>query len=256
VSYESILVDVSDHVATVTLNRPEVLNAFNTTMRQEFRRLWQQVKEDDSVHCVVLRAAGQRAFSSGGDMRQQTGQPANVWNESDPGDDLGPKRNRVWKPVVCAINGICAGGAFYWVNEADIVICSEDATFFDPHVTYGRTAALEPIGLRYRMPLGEVLRVVLLGLDERMSARRALEVGLVSEVVTADGLWGRAAELAQIIAAKPPVAIQGSVKAIWESLDLPRSQALTMGAAYPAISKTAQDPLDLTAIPRGEWRLR
>src|SRR5690606_13491240 len=112
-----------------------------------------------------------------------------------------------------------AGGAFYWLNEADIIICSDDATFFDPHVSYGMTAALEPIGLARRIPLGEALRIALLGLDERMSAQRALQIGLVSEVLPRDQLWSRADEIAQIIAAKPPAAIQGTVRAIWESLD-------------------------------------
>jgi enoyl-CoA hydratase/carnithine racemase len=89
----------------------------------------------------------------------------------------------------------------------------------DPHVSYGMTAALEPIGLLQRIPLGEVLRMTLLGLDERMSAGQAREIGLVSEAVTREALCPRAAELAAIIAAKPPAAIQGSVKGIWESLD-------------------------------------
>ena len=74
---------------------------------------------------------------------------------------------------MAALHGMVAGGALYWVNEADIVICSDDATFFDPHVSYGITAALEPSGLARRVPLGEALRMALLGLDERMSASRA-----------------------------------------------------------------------------------
>ncbi len=105
---------------------------------------------------------------------------------------------------------MAAGGAFYWLNEADILICSDDATFFDPHVAYGMTAALEPIGATYRMPLGEVLRMVLLGNDERISAATALRIGLVSEVVSPDARWNRADELARIIAAKPPAAIQAA----------------------------------------------
>src|SRR5260370_1961001 len=106
-----------------------------------------------------------------------------------------------------------SGVVFYWANEADIVICAEDTTFFDLHVTYGMTSALEPAGMVRRMPLGEVLRVVLLGLDERMSATRALQIGLVSEVVPGPDLWDRADSLARRIAAKPPLAVHGSVNA-------------------------------------------
>lgn len=255
-SYETILLEVEEHVATVTLNRPEALNSFNGQMCAEFRDFWARARDDEDIHCVVLRAAGDRAFSTGVDVREGRDASDNVWNHGDPGDDLGPKRNRVWKPVICAVHGMCAGGAFYWINEADLIICSDDATFFDPHVTYGRTSALEPIGMRYRMPLGEVLRVVLLGLDERMSAERAREIGLVGEVLQRAELWDRADALARLIAAKPPVAIQGSVKAIWESLDLHRTAALDHGTYYPMVSKSAQAPIDISTIPRPEWTLR
>jgi enoyl-CoA hydratase/carnithine racemase len=150
-----------------------------------------------------------------------------------------------------------AGGAFYWINESDIVISSDDATFFDPHVSYGLTSALEPIGLARRIPLGEVLRWALLGLDERVSAARALAIGLVSEVLPADQLWARADELARIIAAKPPAAIQGTVKAIWESLDLPRSTAQQVGLGYTQIGNpigTAEVSRDGFVKPK--WQLR
>ena len=129
---------------------------------------------------------------------------------------------------------MAAGGAFYWLNEADIIICSDDATFFDPHVTYGMTAALEPIGLARRVPLGEALRIALLGNDERVSAQRALQIGLVTEITTRAELWPRADELARLIAAKPPAAVQGTVRAIWESLD--ETRARPWPAAWPTRS--------------------
>jgi enoyl-CoA hydratase/carnithine racemase len=150
----------------------------------------------------------------------------------DPGEYLGPKQNRLWKPVVAAVHGMCAGGAFYWINESDIVICSEDATFFDPHVTYGMVAALEPIGLRQRVPLPEVLRMALLGNDERIGAATALRISLVTEVTPLEQLWTRAHDLAAKIAAKPTSAVQGTTKAIWESLDVGRNAALQMGLKY------------------------
>jgi enoyl-CoA hydratase/carnithine racemase len=74
-------------------------------------------------------------------------------------------------------------GRLYFLNEADVIICSDDATFFDPHVTYGKTSALEPIGLLRRIPIGEVLRMALFGVDERISPARALEIGLVSKII-------------------------------------------------------------------------
>ena len=192
--FQTILLDVdaADRVATITLNRPEVLNAFNRTMCEEMEEAWRAVKYDDSVNAVVLRAAGTRAFSAGLDVKAPYGQPANVWNHEDPGEPLSPKWQKMWKPVVCAVHGMCTAGAFYFVNESDVVICSTDATFFDSHVSAGLVCALEPIGLMRRIGLGETLRIALMGNDERVSADTALRIGLVSEVVAPERLWDRA----------------------------------------------------------------
>jgi len=138
----------------------------------------------------------------------------------------------MWKPVVCAVQGMCTAGALYFVNEADVVVCSEDATFFDSHVSAGLVSALEPVGLMRRVGLGDTLRMALMGNDERVSAQTALRIGLVTEVVPADDLWARAHEIAATIAAKPPSATQGTVKAIWESLDKPYRAAMDQGLIY------------------------
>lgn len=233
-TFETIIleVDETDRVATITLNRPRQLNAFNRTMCEEMARAWRMVKLDDSVNAVVLRAAGDRAFSAGLDVKTAYGQPENIWNHEDPGEALSPKWQKMWKPVVCAVRGMCTAGAFYFVNESDVVICSEDATFFDSHVSAGLVCALEPIGLMRRIGLGETLRIALMGNDERVSAGTALRIGLVSEVVPAERLWDRAHEIAATIAAKPPTATQGTVKAIWESLDKPYRAAMEQGLIY------------------------
>jgi enoyl-CoA hydratase/carnithine racemase len=233
-SFDTILleVDAAAHVATITLNRPESLNAFNRTMCEEVAEAWRRVKLDESVNAVVLRAAGSRAFSAGLDIKTSYGQPDNVWNHEDPGEALSPKWQKMWKPVVCAVQGMCTAGAFYFVNESDVVICSDDATFFDSHVSAGLVCALEPIGLMRHIGLGETLRIALMGNDERVSAQTALRIGLVSEVVSPDRLWVRAHEIATAIAAKPPSATQGTVKAIWESLDKPYRAALEQNLIY------------------------
>ena len=253
----TVLFDVAEHIATITLNRPEAMNSFNQTMLEEFTQIWQRVREDDDIHVVVLRAAGDRAFSTGMDVKQGFDREQNVWSQTDPGERLSPKLNQVWKPVICAVQGMAAGGAFYGLNEADIIICSEDATFFDPHVSYGPTAALEPIGLARRIPLGETLRIALLGLDERVSAERAMQIGMVSEVLPREQLWQRAHELAQIIAAKPAAAIQGTVRAIWESLDSTRTHALRTGLSYCQIGNPiGKAEVDRATVTRPKWTLR
>lgn len=255
---ETLVFDVDDdHVATITLNRPDALNSFTQTMCEEFEELWRRIRLDDDVHAVVLRAAGDRAFSTGIDVKQGIPRPANPWSQDDPGARLGPRANRVWKPVVCAVQGMAAGGAFYWINECDIVICSEEATFFDPHVSYGMVAALEPIGLTRRIALGEVLRIALMGLEERVTAERALQIGLVSEITTREELWSRAHELAAAIARNPPLAVQGTVRAIWESLDEGRTAALARGLSYPQIGSPAGlKAVDRSTAPRPTPRLR
>ncbi|HEY3882417.1 MAG TPA: enoyl-CoA hydratase/isomerase family protein [Trebonia sp.] len=255
--YETVLFETEGNVATVTLNRPEVMNAFNQTMIDEFRDLWQRVRTDDAVHAVVLRAAGDRAFCTGLDVKEGFDRPGNVWSARDPGEGLSPKQNQVWKPVVAAVHGMVAGGAFYWLNDCDIIISADDATFFDPHVSYGLTSALEPIGLARRIPLGEALRWALLGLDERMSAERAREIGLVSELVPADGLWARAAEIGRVIAAKPAAAIQGTVRAIWETHGLDRQTAQRIGWQYTEVG----NPIGKAEVSRDgfvkpKWTLR
>jgi len=218
--YETITFDVgADHVATITLNRPEVMNCFNQQMLDEFGRIWHTCRNEDDIHAVVLRAAGEQ-FSTGVDRKQGRFRHPNPLSEEDPGFWLGAKQNRVWKPLIVAIHGIFAGGAFYWLNECDVAICSQDATFFDPHTTYGMASALEPASLLRRIPFGEVMRLALFGNDERISAAKALSIGLVSEVTTRDELWGRAHTLAKRLAEKPPLAVQGTVKAVWDSLSM------------------------------------
>lgn len=255
-TYETISVNVADDIATVTLNRPDRLNAFNQRMLDEFAALWPDLRGDDAVSVIVLRASGDRAFCTGVDVKEGIDRPDNPFNLRDPGEALGPKSNQVWKPMVVAVNGMAAGGAFYWLNEADIIICSDDATFFDPHLTYGMVSALEPIGLSHRVNLGDALRWALLGSDERMSPERALQIGLVTEVTPPEDLWPRADQLARTIAKKPTVAVQGTVRAIWESLDRTRSAALAGGLGYTQLG----NPIGIAQVDRAstrvDWRLR
>lgn len=247
----------ADKVATITLDRPEVMNAFDRQMCHEVREAWRLVKDDPDVNAVVLRAEGDRAFCAGLDTKKPYGQPDDVWNHEDPGELLSPKWQQVWKPVVCAVQGMCTAGALYFVNESDIVIASPEATFFDSHVTYGMVSALEPVGLMRKIGLAHTLRMALTGNDERVTAQTALQIGLVTEVVARDQLWSRAHELAAGIAAKPSAATQGTVRAVWESLDRPYRAAMQQGLIYTRVgnpigmAEVAENP-----VPRVEPRLR
>lgn len=95
---KTVLFEVSDHVATVTLNRPQAMNSFNQRMLEDFSALWDRVKTDDDVHVVVLRGSGERAFSTGMDVKEGIDRHPNAWSQTDPGEFLSPKLNQVWKP--------------------------------------------------------------------------------------------------------------------------------------------------------------
>jgi len=272
-TFETLLYEEEDGVATITLNRPEVHNSFDIRMERELRELWSSLRWHDAVRVVILTGAGEKAFCTGIDRQEAiaedylgaredldpiaAGPVRTPFMYNDPGVYINPKQNDMWKPVVAAVNGMACGGALYMLGESDIILAAEHATFFDPHVTYGMVAALEPIGLARRIPLGEVLRMALLGVDERMSPARALQIGLVTEVVPRDELHPRAHELAALIAAKPAAAVQGTVRAIWESLDETRSQALARGLAYTLIGNPiGVDQVDRAGVSRTQPRIR
>lgn len=236
-NFDTITITFNGNVAWVTLDRPEVLNAFNQTMQEEIRATWHAFREMDDVHAVVLTGEGEKSFSVGidrGDDMSALDDNENLYGTSnnymydDPGDDLGPKSCDLWKPVICAVNGMCCGGAFYFLAECDIIIAADHATFFDPHVTYGMPAVYEPMKMAQRMPLGEILRMTLMGNHERLSATTAKQIGLVSEVVPMETLHERASWISSTIASQPTVAVQASLRSIWAANDLGRLNALSL----------------------------
>jgi enoyl-CoA hydratase/carnithine racemase len=238
----------ADGVATVTLDRPEVHNAFDPEMQAELARLWQALRHDDDVRAIVLTGAGEKAFCTGIDRSTAGDFSYDPLTYEDPGKVLGPKSQGLWKPVVAAVNGMACGGAFYLLGESDVVLAAEHATFFDPHVTYGMVAAFEPILLLPRMPFGEVLRMALAGAHERMSAARAQAAGLVSEVVPAAELLDAAHRLATIFASQPPTAVQATLRTIWAARDLTPAQATDLGNAFLQLGTSQQALLEGQAV--------
>lgn len=272
--YDTLLYSVDGAVATVTLNRPERLNAFNSLMQRELRDVWRSLRSDNDVRCIVLTGAGDRAFCTGIDRMEQMGGETDTSTDhdvvgspgdtpfmfDDPGDNLGPKSNDLWKPVIAAVNGMACGGAFYMLGEVEFVIAAEHATFFDPHVTYGMTAAFEPMHMAGLMPFGEIMRLTLLGNHERLSARRAHEIGMVSEVVPGAELADRAAWAAGVIASQPALAVQGTVRALWTAREMGARQALRLGYAFVGLGTDAESLAEGQKLfesgTRVEWRLR
>jgi enoyl-CoA hydratase/carnithine racemase len=285
--FETLGYEESEGVAWVTLNRPDVMNAFNTTMQRELRSLWRWLRRHDDVRVVVLTGAGDKAFCTGIDRSEalaegprpgRSGSPGPAADPlaadqgvhigsgttpfmfDDPGENLGPKSNDLWKPVIAAVNGIACGGAFYMLGEVDFMIAAEHATFFDPHLTFNMAAAFEPLQMTGRMPFGDLVRLTLLGSEERMSAQRALQIGLVTEVVPGAELRARAQWAAGVIAKAHPVAVQGTLRALWAGRELSRGQALGLGWAFVGLGNDpealAEGQARFTSGERVEWRLR
>ena len=278
-SFETLGYEEDNGVARVTLNRPEVYNAFNAVMQRELRTLWRALRRHDDVRVVVLTGAGDKAFCTGIDRNEalggavgdvtvgEDGESVHVgagqtpFMFDDPGEDLGPKTCDLWKPVIGAVNGMACGGAFYLLGEVDFIIATEQATFFDPHVTYGMAASFEPLQMSGRMPFGELARLTLLGASERLSAQRAHQIGLVSELASdVDDLRAKSDWAARAIADSPPLAVQGSLRALWAGRDLTRGQALALGYAFVGLGNSdealAEGQERFASGARLEWRLR
>jgi enoyl-CoA hydratase/carnithine racemase len=272
--FETIRYDESDDgVATVTLNRPDVHNAFNSLMQRELHSLWRALRRHDSVRCIVLTGAGEKAFCTGIDRMEQMGGGGDETTDTDvvgsgttpfmfndPGDNIGPKSCDLWKPVIAAVNGMACGGAFYMLGETEFIIAADHATFFDPHVTYGMTAAFEPIHMAGIMPFTEIMRLSLMGNYERMSAARAHEIGMVTEIVPGAELGARAHEVAAIIASQPRLAIEGTVRAIWSTRSMPQREAVRLGYAYVAMGTSQESIAEGQKLfesgTRVVWKLR
>ena len=257
----TLLLDVAGGVATVTLQRPEHLNAFDARMQDELAAVWQHLRHDDDVRAVVLTGSGDKAFCVGIDRAEiPTDTEFDPFTYDDPGRRIGPKAQGLWKPVVAAVNGMACGGAFYLLGESDIVVAAEHATFFDPHVTYAMTAAFEPILLGGRMPFGEIVRMTLMGAHERMTAPTALRAGLVSEVVAAHDLMETARQLATVIAAQPPTTVQATLRTLWAARNLTPEQGVALGNVFLQLGTSARALREgqeaFASQPRPDWRPR
>jgi enoyl-CoA hydratase/carnithine racemase len=218
---------VEDRIAWITLNQPDKLNALPVAGLERLAQIWQRVRDDDAIWVAVVTGTGERSFCSGIDLGdiETDDAAAQEKDRTDPLVVVGPLHQRCYKPVIVAVNGLCAGIALDFVTEADIVIAADHATFFDPHVTIGTVSAHEMVQLSRRLPLGAVLRMNALGRYERMTAARACELGLVTEVVPIAALMERARTLAETVLKNSPRAVQLGKELLIRGLHLGVSDA-------------------------------
>lgn len=236
VAYETLKVERHGRVGWLLFDRPDQLNAMNAKMREELADAWIELDRDPQVRVIVHTGEG-RAFQTGVDVTEiaTDGLGMQRYRDSVERFDLHftAWHQQVWKPVITAVNGICAGGGFHWVADADIVIAASDAQFFDPHVSVGQVVALEAIGLLRKMPVEAVMRMAFVGKHERMSAQRAYELGMVSEVVDPpERLREAAQELAERVARNSPAAMRATKRALWAALEHGLTDASRVGAGH------------------------
>lgn len=238
-TYETILYEQIDRTAVITFNRPDRLNAINRRMSEELRYAFARAEGDDAVWTIVVAANG-RAFCSGADVEDvrddgrvpYTGKYLSRFEEWEAPQEATPPFRTMAKPVVVAVNGLCCGAGLDLVTTGDIVIAADDAEFFDPHVSIGLVSGREMVRLARVLPLNVAMRVALTGRHERLGARRAYDLGLVTELVPAADLRARALELAALVNRNAPLAVRGTRLAIRKGLGVPLHEAELLAEAY------------------------
>jgi enoyl-CoA hydratase len=233
-TFDCLAIEVRGPVGWLINDRPDQLNAMSAHMRDEFAVAWKELDADPDVRVIVHTGNG-RAFQTGVDVTEIAGDGVGFerYRDSMENWDLHftAWHQEVWKPVITAVNGLCAGGAFHWIADADIVIAASDAQFFDPHVSVGQVVSVEAIGLMRKMPVEAVMRMALVGRHERMSAQRAYELGMVSQVVDPpERLREEAQALAEKIAKNSPAAMRATKRALVGALELGLTDACRNGA--------------------------
>lgn len=184
----SVHLRIENHVATVTLARPDVLNAVNLATEAALQRIWTEIEGRDDVRVVVLTGEGERAFCVGADLKNPTTTGLEYWGAARPGGFGGiALRETLNVPVVARVNGFALGGGFEMVLGCDIVVACEEASFGLPEALVGRMPLDGGMTLLQRqIPYRKAMAMLLTG--RRIPAREAAELGLINEVVPRAGL--------------------------------------------------------------------
>jgi enoyl-CoA hydratase/carnithine racemase len=237
--YDTILYEVEDRTAIITFNRPEQLNAISPAMAAELRRAYATAEADPSIWTVIVTGNG-RAFCAGADVTEIPEDGRVIYEEPylstypqwEAPQEATPPFRTMTKPIIAAVNGLCCGAGLDLVTTGDIAIASERAEFFDPHVSIGLVSGREMVRLARVLPMNIAMRVALTGRHERMSAQRAYELGMISEVVGHDQLLDRARHVADLVNRNAPLAVRGTRLAIRRGIDLPLHEAEILAEAF------------------------
>jgi enoyl-CoA hydratase/carnithine racemase len=221
--YETLVVERRGPVGWLVFDRPDRGNAMDATMLAELERAWVALDGDDDVRVIVNTGNG-TAFQTGLDVVQLAEDRDALREQSrrtrDAALRLTAWHNDVWKPVIAAVNGVCAGGGLHFVADADVVVMASDATLLDPHVSIGQVSAYETIGLARKSPMESIMRMALTGRHERITAARAYQLGICSQVVDPPSALRDAVQsLGETIALTPLDELRSKKRALWAALE-------------------------------------
>ncbi|AWB32707.1 enoyl-CoA hydratase/isomerase family protein [Orrella marina] len=222
-----LVFEVDNHVATITLNRPEAMNSIDPETRSQLHDAWIRIKTDDAIRVAILTGAGEKAFCTGSDLKK-TMPPRESFAELTFGrsesDHLLAGLDTD-KPLICAINGYAMGGGMELALACDIRIASERAQFALSEVRIG---SIPGAGGTQRLPraIGASNAMLMLLTGDRFDAREALRVGLVSQVVPAADLMAQARAIALRIAQNAPLSVRAIKRLVYQGLDMPLPAAM------------------------------
>ncbi|HEY1231390.1 MAG TPA: enoyl-CoA hydratase-related protein [Ramlibacter sp.] len=224
----SVSLHLADHVATVTIDRPDVLNAIDLATEAELQRIWREVEADDTVRLVVLTGAGDRAFCVGADLKNPSVKGVDYWAAARPGGFGGiALRETLHVPVLARVNGFALGGGFEMVLGCDLVVACEEASFGLPEALVGRMPLDGGMTLLQRqIPFRQAMGMMMTG--QRINARRALELGLVNEVVPRAELDAAVARWTQSVLACAPLSLRAIKQVVRQTATLSPAQAQAM----------------------------
>ncbi len=243
-SYQTIRYELAGGVATITLNRPDVLNAMNNVMRTELLELFAGLRSDEAVRAVVVTGAGERAFCAGADIREFLEPPVPTrFREERRRLDFRREMDRCPQPIIAAIRGFALGGGLELALACDIRIVAEDAQL---GLTEINLAIIPGGGGTQRLPRlvgrGKALEMILTGM--RVPASEALRLGLVERVVPVAELLPAAQALAKSIAEKAPIALRYAKEAVVSGLELPLADGLRVENDLATLLRTTEDRVE------------
>ncbi len=246
-AYENILYEKKSQVAYITIHRPKVLNALNMATMEELRAAFTASRDDAEVRVVVLTGSGEKAFVAGADINELArNNPVEAKHYTHRGQSVLALIENLGKPVIACINGFALGGGCEIALACTLRLASENAKLGQPEVKLGIIAGY---GGSQRLPrlVGKGLALQMLLTGEMISAQEAHRIGLVNEVVPLAELLPRAQAIAQKIIANAPLAVQYTLEAVNNGMEMPLPEALFLEATLFGVACATEDKKEGTA---------